>query len=109
MKSAVVLVSGGLDSATVLAIAKSEGWQCHALSIDYGQRHKSELLAAAQGIELRKPLETSPALRRAFDLIREHAAFWDRDRAFAPDLAALRGRVEAGDFSPFVGAIFAPD
>ena len=48
MKSAVVLVSGGLDSATVLAIAKSEGWQCHALSIDYGQRHKSELLAAAQ-------------------------------------------------------------
>ena len=48
MKSAVVLVSGGLDSATVLAIAKSEGWQCHALSIDYGQRHKAELLAAAQ-------------------------------------------------------------
>ena len=48
MKSAVVLVSGGLDSATVLPIAKSEGWQCHALSIDYGQRHKAELLAAAQ-------------------------------------------------------------
>ena len=48
MKSAVVLVSGGLDSATVLAIARSEGWQCHALSIDYGQRHKAELLAAAQ-------------------------------------------------------------
>ena len=48
MKSAVVLVSGGLDSATVLAIAKSEGWECHALSVDYGQRHKAELFAAAQ-------------------------------------------------------------
>jgi len=48
VKSAVVLVSGGLDSATVLAIAKSEGWQCHALSVDYGQRHKAELHAAAQ-------------------------------------------------------------
>jgi 7-cyano-7-deazaguanine synthase len=44
---AVVLVSGGLDSATVLAIARSEGWTCHALSVDYGQRHRSELDAAA--------------------------------------------------------------
>jgi 7-cyano-7-deazaguanine synthase len=45
--SAVVLVSGGLDSATVLAIAVSQGWRCHALSVDYGQRHRSELDAAA--------------------------------------------------------------
>jgi 7-cyano-7-deazaguanine synthase len=48
VKSAVVLVSGGLDSATVLAIARSDGWRCHALSIDYGQRHASELVAAAR-------------------------------------------------------------
>ena len=47
-KSAVVLVSGGLDSATVLAMAVAEGWRCHALSVDYGQRHRSELDAAAQ-------------------------------------------------------------
>ena len=47
MARAVVLVSGGLDSATVLAIARSEGWTCHALSVDYGQRHRSELDAAA--------------------------------------------------------------
>ena len=47
-KSAVVLVSGGLDSATVLAMAIAEGWRCHALSVDYGQRHRSELEAAAQ-------------------------------------------------------------
>ncbi|MDE0422664.1 MAG: 7-cyano-7-deazaguanine synthase QueC [Gammaproteobacteria bacterium] len=43
---AVVLVSGGLDSATVLAIANHEGYACHALSFDYGQRHGVELDAA---------------------------------------------------------------
>jgi 7-cyano-7-deazaguanine synthase len=46
--SAVVLLSGGLDSATVLAMARAEGWRCHALSIDYGQRHRAELAAAAR-------------------------------------------------------------
>lgn len=43
---AVVLLSGGLDSATVLAIARAEGFACHALSFRYGQRHASELRAA---------------------------------------------------------------
>ncbi len=46
MKQAVVLLSGGLDSATVLAMARREGYVCHALSVDYGQRHHAELLAA---------------------------------------------------------------
>ena len=45
-KSAVVLLSGGLDSATCLAIASDQGFRCHALSLDYGQRHRSELIAA---------------------------------------------------------------
>jgi 7-cyano-7-deazaguanine synthase len=45
---AVVLLSGGLDSATVLAIARAEGFACHALSVDYGQRHDAELAAAAR-------------------------------------------------------------
>ncbi len=45
-KKAVILVSGGLDSTTVLAIAKSEGYSCYTLSFDYGQRHRAELAAA---------------------------------------------------------------
>ena len=54
-KKAVVLVSGGLDSATALAIAKSQGFEIHAISFDYGQRHRQELEAArrvclAQGV-----------------------------------------------------------
>jgi 7-cyano-7-deazaguanine synthase len=43
---AVVLLSGGLDSATTLAMARAEGLECHALSLDYGQRHRAELDAA---------------------------------------------------------------
>ncbi len=45
-KRAVVLVSGGLDSTTVLAMARSQGFTCHTLSFDYGQRHRAELYAA---------------------------------------------------------------
>lgn len=47
MRTAIVLLSGGLDSATTLAIARSEGYACHCLSVDYGQRHRAELDAAA--------------------------------------------------------------
>lgn len=45
---AIILLSGGLDSATVLAIARDAGYACHALSLDYGQRHTAELTAAAR-------------------------------------------------------------
>jgi histidine ammonia-lyase len=66
-----------------------------------------ELLAAAQGVELRAPLATSPPLQRALQRIRSEAAFWERDRAFAPDLARLRALVERGEFMPFVGSVLA--
>ncbi len=46
MRRAVVLLSGGLDSATVLAMARAQGFECFALSVDYGQRHHAELAAA---------------------------------------------------------------
>ena len=51
-KKAVILVSGGLDSTTVVAMAKSKGYDCHTLSFDYGQRHRSELVAAQRVSEL---------------------------------------------------------
>ena len=50
-KRAVVLVSGGLDSATVLAQARAAGYECYALAFDYGQRHRAELVAAKRVAE----------------------------------------------------------
>jgi len=47
-RKASILLSGGLDSATVLAIARADGFECHCLTVDYGQRHRVELEAAAR-------------------------------------------------------------
>lgn len=51
VQKAVVLLSGGLDSATTLAIARNDGFECHCLTVDYGQRHRAELAAAARVAE----------------------------------------------------------
>jgi histidine ammonia-lyase len=61
-----------------------------------------ELLAAAQGIEFRRPLRTSPRLREALGLVRAEVAFYDHDRYFAPDIAAIQHLVESGAFLRFV-------
>ena len=69
-KPAVCLLSGGLDSATALAVARREGYRCYALSFDYGQRHRVELEAAARvasslgAAEHRVVLDRSARVRR---------------------------------------------
>ncbi|MGD9743940.1 MAG: aromatic amino acid lyase, partial [Hyphomicrobium sp.] len=54
-----------------------------------------ELLAAAQGVDLRRPLKSSPALEHVIALVRERAAFWDADREMAPDIAAVKALAES--------------
>ncbi len=66
-----------------------------------------ELIAATQGVEMRRPLATSQKLARALAAVRAEVAFWDRDRAFAPDLEVIRLQVERGDFVSFAGTLFA--
>ncbi|MDO9707746.1 histidine ammonia-lyase [Paracraurococcus lichenis] len=61
-----------------------------------------ELLAAAQGIEFHRPLQSSEVLERAHGLVRGGAAAWDADRAMAPDIAAVKALVERGRFSGLV-------
>ena len=56
-QKAVILLSGGLDSATLMALAKSEGFACYAISFDYGQRHRCELDAAGRGAQINKAAE----------------------------------------------------
>ena len=64
-----------------------------------------ELLAAAQGVELRAPLATSSALQAIIVSVRREAAFWERDRAFAPDLERVKARIEEGAFMLPAGSL----
>lgn len=85
MKHAVVLLSGGLDSTTTLAIARADGFECFALSFDYGQRHHVELEAARR-------------VARALGVTEHRVAHIDRDlfrgSALTDDLAVPKGRAE---------------
>jgi histidine ammonia-lyase len=64
-----------------------------------------ELLAAAQGVDFRKPLETAPALLPVMAAIRGRVPFLARDRHFAPDIAAAKELVASGWFRGFLGEI----
>lgn len=61
-----------------------------------------ELLAAAQGLEFHRPLQSSVAIEKAHGMVREVAAAWDHDRAMAPDIAAVKALVERGRFAALV-------
>jgi len=65
-----------------------------------------ELLAGAQGVELRRPLKTSPALAPVVAAIRDRVAFYDADRFFAPDIEAIRDLVRAGGFLHHASTLF---
>lgn len=85
---AVILLSGGLDSATTLAIARAEGFACHALSFDYGQRHHRELIAAKRIAESMNAAEHRVALidLRAFG-----------GSALTADIDVPKDRVDSGE------------
>jgi len=65
-----------------------------------------ELLAAAQGVDLRRPLRTSPRLVEVMDAVRARSAFLAQDRSLAPDVAKLRTLIEDGWFRTRVGLTF---
>jgi histidine ammonia-lyase len=67
-----------------------------------------ELMAAAQGVDFRRPLKTSAKLRQATAELRRHVKFLDRDRYLAPDLAASKAIIAAGWFRRFLGFAVAP-
>ena len=61
-----------------------------------------ELLAAAQGLEFHRPLQSTPEIEQAHGLVRDVATAWDADRVMAPDIAAVKARVERGHFAALV-------
>jgi histidine ammonia-lyase len=67
-----------------------------------------ELLAAAQGVDLRRPLETSPLLGEVKAAVRARAPFLERDREFAPDIASVTALVRSGALGPIVGGALVP-
>ena len=89
-RKAVVLLSGGLDSATCLAVAKKEGFEIHALCFDYGQRHSVEIRCAKRCAEA---FQVEKLHRIAFDLRIWGASALTSDRINVPDFEEDRAKV----------------
>ena len=87
-KKAVVLLSGGLDSATCLAIASNEGFSCYALSFDYGQRHKSELQCASR---VAKAFNAAGHSVISFDLRQWGGSALTSDKIDVPEAGSVKG------------------
>ena len=64
-----------------------------------------ELLAAAQGMDFRRPLKSSPKVESAYDLIRERVSFYDQDRYFSPDINAICEQIKAGKCRALVESV----
>ena len=98
MGKAVCLLSGGLDSSTCLALARREGYECYALSFDYGQRHRVELEAAAR---------VAQALRAARHVVARVDLRQIGHSALTDDLAVPKGR-SAQDMSHGIPVTYVP-
>jgi len=97
-KPAVVLLSGGLDSATCLAMARESGFRCHCLSVDYGQRHRQELAAAAR---VARSLGAAAHLVMPLDMRPMGGS------ALTADLAVPKGR-QPGEMSQGIPVTYVP-
>ncbi len=86
-EKAVVLLSGGMDSATCLALAVSEGYDCHALSFSYGQRHSVELDSAKK---IAKSLSVAKHFILSFDLRKWGASALTSDKIKVPEKASKK-------------------
>ncbi|ACV26945.1 histidine ammonia-lyase [Kangiella koreensis] len=67
-----------------------------------------ELLSAAQGIDFRAPLKTSPRLKKAYDLVREKVSYYEKDRHFGPDIEVIKGLIDQGVFNEMVDELELP-
>ena len=88
-----------------VSMATLAAWRLSAMARNSAGIVAIELLAAAQGIDFRAPLKTSPRLQEVHSLVRSRVGFYDHDRYFAPDITAMQALVEAGAFHRYAPGI----
>ena len=88
-----------------VSMATFAAWRLSAMARNSASIVAIELLAAAQGIDFRAPLKTSPRLQEVHSLVRSRVGFYDHDRYFAPDITAVQALVEAGAFHSYAPGI----